>query len=177
MKKEILTLREVLKVALFSYDVTLIKFNKDYTSLTIKDIENEDDKLSDSFIKNISLNNYLLIDKSEYTTKEIVSIVKDFYINNIKYNQLLNKIKLENKLIKQYSKDISNYLNLNNYARVLVSKDYNDFVIFNFNERYLDESMYTYELIINNKRELWTKKEIKEQIKEFFNNRKYFIKE
>lgn len=174
---KVLTLKEVLKAALLSYDSTLIIFNKDYTSLTIKDFENGNDDLSDKSIKTLNSNNHLIIDKNELNNKEIVDLVKEFYFNNIEYTKTLNKIKFQDKMIKKYSKDILNHFNFNNYARVLVSKDLKGFVIFNFNERFLNESEYLYELIINNKTETWSKKAIKNKIKEFFNERKYFIKE
>lgn len=177
MRKEVLTLKEVLKVALLSYDTTLIVFSKNYTSLIIKDFENINNDLCDLFIQQMNSNNHLIIDKNELSKKEIVAIVKEFYLNNIKYNKTLNKIKFENKMIKKYSKDILNHFNCNSFARVLVSRDYNNFVIFNFNERYLDESIYEFELIINNKTQTWTKKAIKEQVKDFFTNFKYYYKE
>lgn len=175
MKKQILTLKEILKVALLSYDKTLIKFNKNYTELTIKDYEDYD-CLSSKNLDLINSKYNLIIDKSLYSDKEIKEYVEEFYLNNIKNNKKLNSIKKINNTIKEYSKDILNHFNNNNYARVLLSKDLKHFIIFNFNERYSDESIYEYELLINNRRDIFSKKEIEFIIKDFFDNINYFIK-
>ena len=175
MKKQILTLKEILKVALLSYDKTLITFNKSYTKLKIIDFENYD-YFSEEYLNLINSKYNLIIDKNLYNDKEIKEYVKEFYLNNIENNKNLNSIKKNNNIIKEYSKDILNHFNNNNYARVLISKNLKHFVIFNFNERYSDESIYEYELLINNRREIFSKNEIKYIIKDFFDNINYFIK-
>lgn len=67
---------------------------------------------------------------------------------------------------------IINLISRGQYNRVVISEDFKKYAVFGLNEKYLNESAYFYEIIIDDRWRTYSYNSIKKEIYEFWENTK-----
>ena len=77
---------------------------------------------------------------------------------------------LNKKIKKEIRESALSFLKQYNFIRLAIHKNLENFIIFDFNNRYYNEDDYIYEVVINNKRQNIKLKEQKEILEDFLDN-------
>lgn len=77
---------------------------------------------------------------------------------------------LNKKIKKEIRESALSFLKQHNFIRLVIHKNLENFITFDFNNRIYNEEDYIYEVVINNKRQNIKLKEQKEILKDFLDN-------